>query len=384
MAHPTRRDLFRAAPLAAAPFLGGTAGAQEPPRYPGMTVRMRLPENLEFPFSELKSFITPTERLFIRSHFPVPKIDPATWRLTVEGAVEKKLELTLDDIKKFPPVTMPLTLECAGNGRVFLVPQARGLQWGLGAVGTAEWTGVPLAAILEKAGVKPGAVEVILVGTDVGTIATDPASPGPIAFDRSIPLEKARKPEVLLAYGMNGEDLTPSHGFPLRAVVGGWFGMASVKWLSRIVVTDKPYAGFWQTYDYAYFERRDGKLPQLTPITKMLPKASIAQPTLAENVPAGKPYTVHGAAWAGESAVSKVEVSTDGGTTWALAKLTGPEKPFCWRTWEFLWQVPAAKGPMKIVARATDSAGATQPDQRNADRRSYMIDHLVPVDVLVR
>jgi len=384
MNHLTRRDLLRAAPLAAAPFLFGAARAEEPPPFPGMIVRMRTPENLEFPFSELKSINTPNEQFFVRSHFAVPKIDAKTWKLSVEGAVERPLEFTLEDLKKLPPVTMPITLECAGNGRVFLVPQARGLQWGLGAVGTAEWTGIPLSTLLEKAGVRADAVEVILVGADSGAITSDPASPGVIPFDRSIPLAKAKKPEVMLAYQMNGEELSPSHGYPLRAVVGGWFGMAAVKWLRKIIVTEKPYAGFWQTYDYAYFERRDGGLPQLTPVTRMLPKAAIARPTFGEVVPAGKPYTIHGAAWAGESALAKVEISSDGGKSWLPAKLTGAEKPFCWRTWEFPWQVPAGKGPIKLVARATDAAGATQPDQRDTDRRSYMINHLVPVEVLVR
>jgi DMSO/TMAO reductase YedYZ molybdopterin-dependent catalytic subunit len=182
---------------------------------------------------------------------------------------------------------------------------------------------------------------------------------------------------------MNGEELTPSHGFPLRAVVGGWYGMASVKWLTRVVVTDKPYAGYWQTISYSVWDRKGG-LPELRPVTAIQPKASIARPALGEVVPAGKPYPVRGAAWAGESRVAKVEVSADGGTTWAAAKLTGEDKPFCWRTWEFAWDVPAAKGPAKLLARATDASGATQPAARDPDRRSYMINHLVPVEVVVR
>src|SRR5262249_33068744 len=205
-------------------------------------------------------------------------------------------------------VTTPLTLECAGNGRVFLTPQARGLQWGHGAVGNADWTGVPLAALLDRAKPKPGAVDVVLVGADTGTVA-DPATPGPIHFDRSLPLAKAMKPEVMVAYQMNGEDLTPGHGFPVRAVVGGWYGMASVKWLTRVVVIDRPHAGFWQTLEYSYFDRRNG-LPVVTPVGAVQPKAAIARPGLNEVVPAGKPYTVFGAAWAGEAQRAKGEGTT--------------------------------------------------------------------------
>ena len=323
-----RRDAIKATALAA---LATRAVAQDAPRAPGLTVRMAEPQNLESAFGDLNSVVTPNEQFFIRSHFAVPKVDPKSYRLMVEGAVENPLELTLEDIQAMPSVTMPLTLECAGNGRVFLVPASRGLQWQFGAVGNAEWTGVPLAAILEKAKAKASAVEVILVGADKGMIAGDHPSPGAIAFDRSIAIEKAKKPEVILAYKQNGEALSASHGFPLRAVIGGWYGMASVKWLSRIIVTEKPYDGFWQTFDYATYERRDGGLASLVPITAMLPKAQIARPLIGEVVPAGKAYTVRGSAWAGEAAVGKVEVSLDGGKTWIEAKLVGEAKPFCWQ-----------------------------------------------------
>jgi DMSO/TMAO reductase YedYZ molybdopterin-dependent catalytic subunit len=182
---------------------------------------------------------------------------------------------------------------------------------------------------------------------------------------------------------MNGDDLPSSHGFPLRAVVGGWYGMASVKWLTRIVVTDKPYAGYWQTISYSVWNRKAG-LPELRPVTVIQPKASIARPALGEVVPAGKDYLIRGAAWTGEGKVTKVEVSSDGGRVWAQAHLTGEDKPFCWRTWQLSWLVPEAKGPTKLLARATTDAGATQPEKRDPDRRSYMINHLVPVEVIVR
>ena len=380
-----RREWLKLASVAAVPLTAQRTSAQGVPAatpFPGMTVRMTEPRNVEFPFAELKGFQTPTEQFYVRSHFAVPKLDAATFKLTVEGEVENPLSLTLDALAKLGEVSMPLTLECAGNGRVFLVPQPRGLQWGLGAVGTAEWAGVPLAAVLERAKVKPGAVDVVLVGADSGAVAGDIPSPGVIPYDRGIPLAKAMKPESILATKMNGEPLTASHGAPLRAVVGGWYGMASVKWLSRIIVTPKRHEGYWQTLDYAFFERRAG-LATLTPITQGQPKASIARPALGEVVPAGKPTVVTGAAWASEEAVERVEVSTDGGTTWASARFTTDAKPMCWRLWEFPW-TPATRGPAKLVARATAAGGATQPAARDPDRRTYLINHLVPVEVLVK
>jgi DMSO/TMAO reductase YedYZ molybdopterin-dependent catalytic subunit len=381
MSRLSRRDVLRAAPLLALPAVVRAAQSGGPP-YPGLIVRMEEPRNLEFPFSTLSDLKVPNERFFVRAHFAVPKVDLASYKLTVEGHVENPLSLTLDEVKKLPQVTKSLLLECAGNGRVFLVPQGRGLQWGLGAVGNAEWTGTPLGAILERAKPKAGAAEVVLVGADTGAIAADPSTPGPIHFDRSLPLEKAKKDEVIVAHAMNGEPLPVSHGAPLRAVVGGWYGMASVKWLTRIVVIDRPHVGYWQTMDYSVWERPNG-LPVLRPITVMEPKASIARPTPGEVVPAGRPYEVAGAAWAGENRVAKVEISADGGKTWAAVKVEGAN-PFTWVLWSHRWDVPKTSGPVKLVVRCTDDKGRTQPDKRDPDRRTYVINHLVPTEVLVR
>ena len=350
------------------------------PGFPGLIVRSTEPQNLEYPFAALHDFITPNEHFYVRNHFPLPKIDLKSWRLKVEGAVERGLELSYEEVCKLPSRTVTAVLECAGNGRVFLTPTASGVQWSLGAVSNAEWTGVSLAALLEKAGVKGTAVEVILEGADRGT-ATN--SPGPIAFARSLPIAEARRPEVLLAHRMNGKELPAAHGHPLRAVVPGWYGMASVKWLTRIIVTEERYRGFFQTLDYAYFRRRDG-LPDLVPITAIEVKASIARPGREEIVPAGKPYRVFGAAWTGEGAVTKVEFSGDGGKTWQAATLLGKPVPFSWRLWEHAWQVPKQAGPLKLMARATDSKGRTQPMQRDPLRRNYMISHVVPIEVVVR
>ena len=286
--------------------------------FPGLIMRQHNPDNFEFPFATLDNFIVPNNRFYVRSHFAQPTLDRQTWRLRVEGAVERPLSLSFDELRQMPTRLAPLLLECAGNSRVFLVPTASGVPWELGAVGTAAWTGVPLAALLERAGVRPSAVEVILEGADTGEIRSPPTayqSPGRIPFARSLPLAKARQ-DVILAHHMNGAELPVAHGFPLRAIVPDWYGMASIKWLTKIIVTDRPFQGYFQTLDYAYFERRH-ELPTLMPITELQVKSLIARPMLNEVVRAGQSYRVHGAAWTGASEVTRVEVSTDDGTTWA-------------------------------------------------------------------
>src|SRR5262245_5950957 len=359
-----RRGFLKCSALALPALAAGTpflrAQADRAPDFPGMIVRSKEPQNLDSPFGSLDSFITPAEHFYVRNHFSVPKIERRSWALEVVGAVKQELKLTYDDVLKLTSTSVTATLECAGNGRVFLTPAAQGVQWGLGAVSNAKWKGCTLATLVDKAGVKDGAVEVILEGADRGTVATPP-SPGPIAFARSIPLKKALQPEVLLAYQMNDAELTPAHGWPLRAVIGGWYGMASVKWLTRVIVADRPFEGFWQTHDYSYFQVGEGGHPVAVPITRMEVKSAIARPGGNEVVPAGKAYRIFGAAWSGESAISKVEVSTDGGKTWNAAKLLDGAKIITWCLWEYNWQVPAEKGPTKLMARATDTNGRTQP-----------------------
>jgi DMSO/TMAO reductase YedYZ molybdopterin-dependent catalytic subunit len=381
-----RRTFVTGVAASALPLLTRLAPADTNPpaaAFPGMIVREREPVNLEFPFSTLDSFLTPNERFFVRNHFAIPEVDLPTWRLTVAGAVRQPLHLSLDELRQLPSRTVTATLECAGNSRAFLVPRPRGVTWEFGAVSNAEWTGVPLAAVLERAGVRDGAVDVILEGADSGVVNDEPKSPGPIHFARSISLEKARRPEVLLAYRMNGKELPVAHGFPLRAIVPGWYGVASVKWLTRILVSTLPFRGYYQTLDYSIFRRRDG-LPTLQPISELEVKAQIARPAPFEVVPAGMAYRVFGAAWTGESEVSRVEVSTDGGKSWAPARLLESAVAHAWRFWEYSWQAPATPGRQVLLARATDKRGRTQPLQRDPDRRNYVISHVLPTEVEVR
>ncbi|MEO5753893.1 MAG: sulfite oxidase [Chthoniobacterales bacterium] len=347
-----------------------------------MIIREKEPANLEMPFGTLDRFITPNDLFYIRSHFPVPQIDRSTWRLRVEGAVESPLELSYDDLCGLPSTTIPATLECAGNGRVFLVPKVKGTQWELGAVGNAQWTGVSLGDVLRRAGVKAGALEVILEGADCGTISEAPKPAGKIHYARSVPLSKALE-GVLLALEMNGEPLAPSHGFPLRAIVPGWFGMAAVKWLQRVVVTEEPYNGYYQTVDYAFWQR-DHAGVRLVPITQMQVKASIARPGINEVIPVGTEYKVQGAAWTADAKITKVEMSVDGGATWGEASLGEETAPNCWQLWEWTWKTPATPGCRILMARATDSRGRTQPTERDLDRGSYEINHCLPIEVEIR
>jgi DMSO/TMAO reductase YedYZ molybdopterin-dependent catalytic subunit len=348
----------------------------------GRIVRSESPLNLEMPFSTLDNFITPTKSFYVRTHFPIPAIDRDAWWLQVEGEVEKAFAINYEQLITFESVTAPVTLECAGNNRSFLEPKVKGVQWHLGAVSTAEWTGVRLSTLLDRASPKPNACEVILEGADCGMLEDPKGPPGELTFARSIPLEKARR-DVLLAYKMNGEDLPPEHGFPVRAIVPGWYAMASVKWLQRIIVTDRPFTGYYQTIDYAYWDKRDD-IAELKPLTEMQVKAEIARPAENEIVPAKSSVCVRGGAWACDAEITKVELSTDGGATWSDTKLLGESKPNAWRFWEFDWQTPPRPGKQTLIARATDSLGRTQPSHRDPDRGTYMINHLLPIEVEVK
>ena len=382
---PKRREVL--GELAASPAVGMASTGSATPASDsggrsGLIVRELAPRNLESPLGSLGSFVTANSEFYVRSHFEVPQIDASTWRLKVEGAVRNPFEMTFHELRRLPAESKVALLECAGNGRVFLVPKAKGLLWESGAVGNAEWTGVPLKALLARAGVKAEAVEVILEGADSGKISDEPQTPGVIPYARSLNLGKAMG-DVLLAYLMNGDPLSPSHGYPVRAVVPGWYGMASVKWLSRIVVTEKPFFGYFQTLDYATFEQNHG-LTSLTAVTGNAVKSQITSPLRGAVVGGGRDYSIKGVAWAGEANVSRVEFSTDGGKTWSDARLSGEPVRHAWRQWEATWRVPGQSGEFRLMARATDDQGRTQPMHHNPNHRTYMIHHVVPVEVEVR
>jgi DMSO/TMAO reductase YedYZ molybdopterin-dependent catalytic subunit len=347
-----------------------------------MIIREKEPANLEMPFGELDGFITPNDKFYVRSHFAVPKIDLPGWRLQIEGAVARRLTLSHADLLARPMQTVTATMECAGNSRIFLQPKVKGVQWEMGAIGNAEWTGISLGDLLEEAGCSEKACEVILEGADSGSIAEPPRPVGKVNYARSLSLGKARG-GVLLALQMNGEPLTPAHGFPLRAIVPGWYGMAAVKWLQRIIVTEEPFHGYYQTVDYAYWEPAD-EGPRLVPITEMEVKTAIARPTQGEIVAAGSHYRVHGAAWTADADIVQVEISADGGRSWSEVSLGKSRPRNSWRLWDYDWQVPNERGFSSLVVRASDSRGRTQPLERDANRGTYMINHCLPVEVEIR
>lgn len=366
-------------PLAAA--RRGPSLRAKTPRRSKLIAREKNPANLESPLPFLGSFITPNERFYVRNHFAVPRVNVRSWRLKIEGSVDRTLEISYNDLLNMPSRTQIATLECAGNSRAYLNPKEDGVQWESGAIGNAKWTGVPLAAILDRAGVRAVAIEILLEGLDAGRIDKSPKSPGEIVFARSLPIAKARQAEVLLAYKMNGAPLAPAHGFPLRAVVPGWYGMASVKWLARIVALDRPFAGYFQTLEYTRWESRAG-VPSLVPLDEMQVKAAIFRPAHHERVAPNAVYHVRGAAWTGEAQIAKVEVSADGGRTWSPARFLAPPVRNAWSLWEYEWKTPA-RGTFRLLARATDSRGISQPPARNQNHRSYAVNHYLPVEVTV-
>lgn len=367
----------------ARPVMAADSVAKSENPLPGVITRQSNPDNLEYPFSTLDRFFTSNEQFYVRTHFEVPEATRDGWKLKIEGAVKTAIEISYQELRDMPAYTVPALLECSGNGRVYLEPPQTSIRWELGAVSTAEWTGVRLADILERVGVKAEAVDVLLEGADQGEFKKpEPETPGKIHYSRSLPLTKARQPEVILAYKMNGEDLPANHGFPVRAIVPGWYGMASVKWLNRIAVLNAPFHGFFQTFAYSIWQRESGA-PTLVPVTAIQVKSQIARPMKGEVVAAGKPYRIYGAAWAGDENVVKVELSVDGGTRWEPARLIGDEKPFCWRFWEYEWKSPT-KGRATLLSRATDAKGLAQPMERDPYRRDGVISHVLPVSIEVR
>jgi DMSO/TMAO reductase YedYZ molybdopterin-dependent catalytic subunit len=270
-------------------------------------------------------------------------------------------------------------MECAGNGRAFLSPRPLSQPWLAEAVGTAAWRGTPFAPLLAEAGPLDDAVEVVFTGLDRGLEAGEAQD-----FERSLPLEEALRDDILLAYGMNGAPLLPQHGFPLRLVVPGWYGMASVKWLTRVTVVDRPFEGHQQKEAYTF--RRDEN-DRGTPLSRIPPRALMVPPGLPDfptrerTVETGK-CTIEGRAWSGWAPVTAVEVSTDGGASWGAAELDEPGSRWAWRGWRYAWDAP--RGEHVLCCRARDAAGNVQPDEADWNVGGYANNAVqrVPVTVI--
>src|SRR3989442_5535314 len=310
------------------------------------------PLNAETPLEDLGYDLTPQSQLFVRSHFHLPDLAPRKHALEVVGAVERPLRLSLGDLEAMGTHTVTVTLECAGNGRTGLRPLPAGEPWGLGAVSTARWTGVPLRAVLESAGLRPHVVEILALGADPGR-PPDIARANP--FARSLPLSKARDPDTLLALQMNGRPIPPQHGAPIRLIVPGLYGMASVKWLERIEAVAEPFRGYYQVGRYVY-DRADGNPP--TPVRTIRVRSVIVSPRDREAVRQGQAM-VPGKAWSGDGVVVSVQIRVDGEEPSQGATLSPPISPYAWRAWEFAWD-GSNPGQHVLPSYATAAKGNPQ------------------------
>ena len=364
---PSRRDFLRTASTAvlaagaAHPLLAWAADSADisVPGKDGMIVRSYRFLDLETPVEFMTEWITPINHFFVRNHmYPPAKIDASAWKLTITGEVEKPITLTLADLEKIPARSVVTILECAGNGRSLQNPKVPGIQWGKGAVGNARFSGPSLKALLEKAGLKDTAKHVQFRGLD--------QVPGKVpAFVRSIPIEKALDADTLVATRMNGEIIPAHHGYPARAITPGWVGAASCKWLSEITVLDKPAEGNFMSPGYR-FPNTPGKpgepvKPEDThSLTALTVKSTIAGPSDGAKLKRGA-QRIQGVAWAGEAEIAKVEISTDGGSSWNAAQLGKDQAKYAWRLWGYQWK-PTKSGDYIILSRATDSQGRVQPE----------------------
>jgi DMSO/TMAO reductase YedYZ molybdopterin-dependent catalytic subunit len=344
----------------------------------GLVVHRAHPLNCETSLPALiGGVVMPNARFYVRNHFQIPLLEPATWRLDVGGLVERPLRLGLRELQTMRAQSVVVTLECAGNGRSLLRPPAEGEQWGLGAVSTAEWTGVPLVEVLDRAGLDPCAVEVVFRGVDRGTVN---GSTPPVRFERSLSVADAQDSGAVLAYAMNGEPLPVEHGRPVRLIVPGWYAMASVKWLTEIDVVDHAFTGHFQTEKYVYERERDGRVER-EPVTLQQVRALIIEPHPGEDVTAGD-VAVRGMAWSGAAPLARVEVSIADGP-WQSARLVGERHRHSWQWWELLTRLEEP-GPTTIRARATDLAGRTQPAQAEWNALGYGANAIQQVTVCCR
>jgi DMSO/TMAO reductase YedYZ molybdopterin-dependent catalytic subunit len=317
--------------------------------------------NHGMPLEVLREAVTPIGLHYLLIHYDIPQVDAEAWRLAVDGAVANELSLGLDELRALPSHEVVATMECAGNGRARLAPRPVSQPWLLEAVGTGRWAGVRLGELLHRAGVDAAAVEVLFTALDRGIENGEEQF-----FQRSLALEDAREYDVLLAYELNGVPLPPQHGFPLRLLVPGWYGMTNVKWLTRITLIDRPFAGYQQARGYRL---RQTDEEEGEPLSRIFPRALMVPPGIPEfmtrerTVQAGT-RTIEGRAWSGHAPVAAVQVSTDDGATWEDAQLDPPELGrWAWRRWSYEWN--ASPGRHVIACRARDDAGNTQStDQR--------------------
>jgi DMSO/TMAO reductase YedYZ molybdopterin-dependent catalytic subunit len=323
--------------------------------------------NHGMPLEALRYDVTPAGLHYLLVHYDIPEIDAGSWRLRVGGLTARMLELDLAALQALQTRTVRVTLECAGNGRARLDPRPVSQPWLVEAVGTADWTGVPLKAVLDAAGVDPSAVEVVFTGADHGIergVEQD--------YQRSLPVAEAMDEDLLLAYAMNGAPLPPQHGFPLRLIVPGWYGMAHVKWLVGIELVSEPFTGFQQAVAYRFRQTPD---EPGEPVTRIGPRALMIPPGFPDflsrtRVVRPGRVELRGRAWSGGQPVTAVEVSIDSGRSWSAAELEPlGEHRWAWRSWRFAWE--ASPGEYVLMARAITEGGEVQPHEQNWNRGGF-------------
>jgi DMSO/TMAO reductase YedYZ molybdopterin-dependent catalytic subunit len=331
----------------------------------GLVVHRAHPLNCETSIPALiGGTVMPNARFYVRNHFQIPDLDAAAFRLRVGGLVDRPQTLSMRDLFNMRSRTQVVTLECAGNGRTLFDPPIAGEKWNLGAVSTAEWTGVPLSEVLDRVGVRAGAREVLFRGADRGLVDGRAA---PIRFERSLRLDHAHDGDVLLAYAMNGEPLPQNHGRPLRLIVPGWYAVASVKWLTDIELIAESFDGYYQNEKYWFEWTRDGRTVR-EPVTLQCVRSLIIEPGPYQELRVGE-FTIRGVAWSGAAPIERVEVSV-GGNGWQDARLVGDRKRGSWQWWELIGRIDTP-GHITIRARATDLAGRTQPQRAEWNRLGY-------------
>lgn len=352
---------------------------------PEMLVHSETPFNGELPPHLLNDDVTPTARHFVRNNSSIPeraiKKDLSDWKLVIDGEVHKELALSMEELLRFPQVTMQVVLECAGNGRSLFMPEVSGTPWQRGAVACSEWTGVRLRDVLQAAGLKPNAVY-------TGNYGEDPPVDGGEPFSRGIPIEKAMDEHTLIAIKMNGEVLPAAHGFPARLIVPGWIGSSMQKWLNRIWVRDRVHDSEKMSgYSYrvpAYPVSPGDKPPveDMQIVTSLKVKSLITQPESHQKFSKGTPIKARGHTWAGENQIDKVLVSTDFGIQWQETLLIPPSSRYAWSNWETELTF-ANRGYYEIWARAYDDAGNAQPFSQPWNPKGYLgnVIHRVPISI---
>jgi DMSO/TMAO reductase YedYZ molybdopterin-dependent catalytic subunit len=334
----------------------------------GLVVIRQAPFNAESPPAALERELTPAAQVYVRSNFATPALPGDDHRIAVGGVVREPFAITVGELRALSRATATVTMECAGNDRLSMRPLPPGELWRSGAVSTARWTGVPLRALLERAGVASDAVEILVEGADRGQVDDEP---GVVAFARSLPLADALDPRVLLALEMNDAPLTPAHGAPVRLVVPGWYGMASVKWVARVEALARPFAGRFQARRYVYDDGAGG----VRPVTRMRVKSAIVAPADGAVLPPGR-VTVRGWAWSGDGDIARVEV--DAGAGWQEARLGAPASAHAWTPWATEVELAAA-GRYALRSRAHDAAGNVQPEVPPWNRLGYGNNAVRPV-----